>query len=548
MRKHSLRCSWPLLRFALVVCGFTIAIALPLRGLVVPLQAVLPPPPRPLKPASPPDKDSVLSGTRQVSGITIAPDGAVWVATSGGVLRRGKDGVWQKFTRLDGLPAHEVRSIRINGSEIVAVTPHGEAIWRDEKWAAQPVAASTNDQADIGSTAVTWRGTIYRAALAGLRVGTEASSPLIPLPPSKGTHISALLPHGDQLWAALFGDGLWSFDGKSWQSVAIDLPEQAREITALGSNDKTLWVGTRRNGLWKNDGKKWTQYLQPDEPFDHNAQALINYRGVLLMSTLEDGLAARTGDGWKHFTDDVTPNLSLSSNAPRQMVEFKGNLYARHGGGKIDRFDGAVWTRAVFPFLPRKKALALAADNQRLCVAQWGGWSEWDGKVWKHYLNLPQLQGLPIVTVYPNGSTLWLGTQSRGVGEFDYTTNKLRWHDERHGLPDDWITCLAHTGSTLYAGTFVGGLTWWDGRKWTTAPQLKGENVTALEPDGAGGLFIATRNGVWHRSPQAVLQRLNDDVKFLDTEAQALCKVPEGLWIGARTGLFFVANPTLREP
>jgi ligand-binding sensor domain-containing protein len=259
------------------------------------------------------------------------------------------------------------------------------------------------------------------------------------------------------------------------------------------------------------------------------------------MSTLEDGLAARTGDGWQHYGDEA-----LSSNAPRQMVEFKGVLYARHGGGKVDRFDGARWTRNVFPWLPRKKAMTIAADKQRLCVAQWGGWSEWDGITWKHYLNLPELQGLPIVTLYPDASTLWIGTQSRGVGEYSYATGKLRWHDERNGLPDDWITCLARDGSTLYAGTFVGGLAWWDGKKWFISPALKGENVTAVEPDGMGGLSIATRNGIWHRSMKGVLQRLNDEVRFLDTEVQALCKMPEGLWIGTRTGLFFVTGTTLK--
>jgi ligand-binding sensor domain-containing protein len=229
------------------------------------------------------------------------------------------------------------------------------------------------------------------------------------------------------------------------------------------------------------------------------------------------------------------------------MVEFKGVLYARHGGGKVDRFDGTRWSRHVFSWLPRKKAMTIAADEKRLTVAQWGGWSEYDGENWKHYLNLPELQGLPIMALHPDGSTLWIGTQSRGIGEYSYTTGKLRWHDERHGLPDDWITCIARVGSTLYAGTFVGGLAWWDGKQWATVPELKGENVTALESDGTGGLFIATRNGVWHRSARGVLQRLNNEAQFLDTEAQTLCKVPEGLWVGTRTGLYYVKATTLKR-
>jgi len=518
------------------------------------------PTPTPLRSAPAPVSDAVFTSTREVKSIVLSPDGVVWVATSGGVLQRAKDGAWQKFTRLSGLPAHEIRGFEMTEmGEVRALSPRGSALWRSgafKQWITEADAPKQPAATQSPHTSeTTWRGFTVVATLSGLNIRNGETTRTVPLPQSKGTHISALLPHGDELWAALFGDGLWSFDGKNWKAVNINLPGAAREITALAGDNKTVWAGTRRDGLWEYDGKKWKQHVQGDEPFDHNAQYLINYRGVLFMTTLEDGLTARTGDGWKHYAEataanssPITHHSSLSSNAPRQMVEFKGVLFVRHGGGKVDRFDGSRWMRDIFPWLPRKKAMAIAADNKRLTIAQWGGWSEYDGKTWQHYLNLPELQGLPMVSLHPDGSTLWIGTQSRGVGEFDYATNKLRWHDERHGLPDDWITCLARVGSTLYAGTFVGGLSWWNGKTWTTAAELKGENVTALEPDGEGGLFIATRNGVWHRSAKAVLQRLNDEVRFLDTEVQTLCKVPEGLWVGTRTGLFFVMSELLRQP
>jgi ligand-binding sensor domain-containing protein len=96
-------------------------------------------------------------------------------------------------------------------------------------------------------------------------------------------------------------------------------------------------------------------------------------------------------------------------------------------------------------------------------------------------------------------------------------------------------------GSRLYVGTFVDGLAAWDGARWTTWPALAGQNVTALEPDGTGGLFVATRGGVWRqRAPGSVPEPWNKRFSFLEPEAQSLCAVPGGVWIGARTGLFFV--------
>jgi ligand-binding sensor domain-containing protein len=259
----------------------------------------------------------------------------------------------------------------------------------------------------------------------------------------------------------------------------------------------------------------------------------------LLVSTLEDGLAVRTTAGWQQET---VPQLS--SVAPRQMAEFAGALYLRHGSGKVDRWDGRTWTRDVCGKLPRKQAMMIAADHSRLYVAQWGGWSEFDGKTWTHYLKLPELQGCPITVLTPDGDTLWIGTQNRGLGEFDRQTGRLRWHDERHGLPDDWITAITRVGGTLTVGTFVGGLVQWDGRAWTTA-ELRGENVTALATDSTGGVWVATRTGLWHQAPSGHLAQHSAQTRFLDTEIQALCAVPGGLWVGARTGLFFLTASLL---
>jgi ligand-binding sensor domain-containing protein len=90
----------------------------------------------------------------------------------------------------------------------------------------------------------------------------------------------------------------------------------------------------------------------------------------------------------------------------------------------------------------------------------------------------------------------------------------------------------------LYAGTFVGGLARFDGAKWHVFPELRGQNVTALEVNERGALYIATRYGLWRRRGDGTLARLPHDVA--DSEVQALCAVHGGMWIGTRTGLYFL--------
>jgi hypothetical protein len=498
------------------------------------------------EPGITPDTEAVFTSTRCVMDIAVAPDGSVWAATRGGVLWRKSDGSWRKFTRRDGLPSHEALHVDAeNGTEngtVLVTFPTGTARWNGTGWETLPASrpALTADALPDQVCAAVWQGVRYASAPDGLFAWRGGRWQNIPLPASGGTHVSALLPHGETLWAALFGDNLWAFDGKKWQPLNFALPVEAREITAMAANGNTLWIGTRRAGLWEYRSGTWTPHLQKDEPVDHNCQALALYHGSLFVSTLEDGLAIRTPTGWGHGRDAL-----LSSNAPRQMVVFKDRLYLRHGSGRVDRFDGAHWERNICGGLPRKQVSALAADKNRLYAAQWGGWSDYDGTSWTHHLDLPALQGLPITALCPQGDALWIGTQGRGLAQWNRNKNEegLKWHDERGGLPDDWITALACVDGTVYAGTFVGGLAAWDGANWKTALALKGENVTALEPDGTGGVFVATRTGLWHRDNNGSLAPVRPASRFLASETQALCRDDTGLWIGTRTGLFFCPFP-----
>jgi hypothetical protein len=389
------------------------------------------------------------------------------------VVRFERDGRLQKWTQRDGLPAHEARSIRFEGRAVEGTTvrvqfPTQEATWHEDKWTSLPEKELKTNNLRLPQ--VQWRDATWTATLEGLKRARNATggARAVALPASTGTHISALLPRGDALWAALFGDGLWQFDGSTWSRVPLQLPAQAREVTALAADEvtKVLYVGTRHDGVWKHQNGQWRQWLVPDEPTGHNVQFITTFKGELWYSTLEDGLCVRTERGWKHFS-----GTQLSSPAPRQLISFNDALWVRHGNGRVDKWDGSTWKKNVFPFLPRHKAFSLASDGEKLYVGQWGGWSEWDGSRWEHFLRLPQLQGIGIMTLWPEGERVWLGTQNRGLVEATRTTTavvptpvqltpvettllpslpllsyRLRFHDERNGLPDDWITCLVRQG------------------------------------------------------------------------------------------------------
>lgn len=495
-----------------------------------------------------PKADASFTATRMTTGLCLDGEGNLWATTNGGVLRRNKDGIWKKFARLDGLPSTEARKVSLNSqSQVEVALPRATATWFEKGWIVEEAGAPPSAPQAVD---IEWRDSIVQAAPGVFRMRPKGTMDWknVDLPASRGTHASALLVVDGVLWVALYGDGIWRYDGKKWQRLDIAVPDNAREITAMvfDAPHKTLWLGTRRDGIWRYASSGWQQYFQEDEPLDHNAQYIVMFGGELFISTLDDGLQIRAEDGWRQLGRET-----LSSDAPRHLIEFQGKLYVRHGGGQVDVYDGKNWTLNVFSNeLPRKKTFALATDGDKLYAAQWGGWSEWDGKMWTHFLQEKDLQGLPVMGLQPGGDRLWIGTQSRGVAEFAYQTKKIVWHDERHGLPDDWVTCLLKSRDNIFAGTFVGGLTIYNGKKWYTVKELDGDNVTDLREDGEGGVLIATRRGVWRRDAKGVLTSLQKTNEWLDREAQALCVTKYGTWIGARTGLFWLRREeeTVRTP
>ena len=465
-----------------------------------------------------PADDAIFTATDEIRALDW--DGvALWAATAGGVSRY-QNGNLMKWTRRDGLPSNEAFALNRENGVLTARFPTSIATWDGKNWRSQTAPEWKSE----APTAI-WNKRKVVADLEGLEIGKDKFA----LPPqATGTHISVLLPRGNTLLVAVYGDGLWRFDGKNW-TRGPQIPDEAREILSLAGDDKNLFLGTRRNGIFERAGESWKSLQAQNEPFNHNVQNLAQFDGVLWGSTLDDGLIARTGKGWRH----VTPP-QISSSAPRQMLSWQDKLYVRHGNGIVDAFDGAMWEKNALKTLPRRGVYALAGAEKSLLAAGWGGWSEWDGQSWTPHYDLPELKGVPIMNLALQGDDVWIGTQSRGLAKWTRATGELKFYDERDDLNDDWITALYVQGARVWAGTFVGGLYVFENDKWRAFDETKGDNVTAIAPDKSGGVWAATRRGLFHVRGESA-EKVSET--WLDDEQQALCAGENGLWLGARTSL-----------
>ncbi len=374
------------------------------------------------------------------------------------------------------------------------------------------------------------------------------------LPPrSIGTHVTASLVRRDgSRLVAVWGDPvLWTRRrGAEWRPAPYIplLTGRKAEVIALGEDKESgkIVIGTRREGGFIAQSGVWRAVPRPNSPYDANAQALAAYRGTLFVATLNDGLVLRDPNGvWSHVAPPV-----IGSNAPRQFLTWRDDLYVRHGDGTVDRFDGRAWTRDIFTrSAPRRQVSAMATDGETLFLAQWGGWSETrDRQSFTHHFPA-DLSNLPVTALLPVKNGLLVGTQGRGLAECDRETGAVRrWHDERQGIEDDWITALAQSPTgRIVAGTFVGGAFWTETDAAGSVKQ-PWRAVSATQSDCVTGIVATTPDTVFVSLRRGGVQRLEKEGSVSAAcafpEAQCLL-VDEGnglLWVGARTGISTVSG------
>jgi ligand-binding sensor domain-containing protein len=452
-----------------------------------------------------------------------AAGGHLWVGTSAGLFRR--DGT--AFTRI---AAGNICRLAIRGEEVMVFTTR-EVRLPDGMTLPLP-------EVEANLTACLWADTCYIASASGFWRLERDHWQAIPLPSGDGSHVSALAAYRGQVLVAVHGDGVYQWHNDRWRRRAGD-EAALRQVAVLWAGGEELIAGTQHDGVWRGRGAVWHAAAMPAALPSADIYGLAQYRGKVWASTFDAGLLCRDGKRWRVFTTCD----GLSSDSPREMVVFRGRLYLRHTTGELDCYDGWRWRRAFNAReLPRPAVYALATDGRRLYLGGWAGWSATDGRTWERHFHDGALQGQVVTAIAAGLGAVWVGTQQRGI--VAYRRGTITPYHEAQGLTDDWITRLAIRGDRLLVGTYTGGLLEWTGQgfRQVMTPRDFAIRDIAL-PAGSAEAFIATPLGVYRESGDE--WRLLAPTRYGGLESQVLCAAPQGLWIGSRTALAYLAGEAL---
>ena len=326
-------------------------------------------------------------------------------------------------------------------------------------------------------------------------------------------NVKSILDDGDDVWIGTSG-GLIHYNRRSEKYLTYDNTSGllSNGVFYVGKVGREIWAGTYGGGLSVLDpaSGQWRNYNIPNGMAD---------------AFVYDVLRTRTGDVW----------IATWSGANRVL------------GGAMDKVENwLLYTvENTQGGLPNDWVYGLAEGaNGEIWLATEGGLARFAADKWDHWTHQEGL-GAPYEMVandmqFQNDPGQYSSHHARQKVEQGLQDVKVAYN------PNYIVSLAVDRGGNVWAGTWGGGLSRFDGATWrtfTVADGLPGNHVFALETDPKGEVWIGTSRGLARLEGERFVtygkaEGLYSEVIFsIDFGADG------GAWFGGLEGVTWFAPP-----
>jgi ligand-binding sensor domain-containing protein len=343
------------------------------------------------------------------------------------------------------------------------------------------------------------------------RTGADGSAPFTHFRVGQ-RNVKAIVPDGNIMWVGTSG-GVIRYNTQNDKYKLFDVRSGllARGVFHLSKLDGRLVVGTYGGGMaiMKDDENGWELYNIPDGLADAFVYDVLQAdNGDVWIATWSGanrvrGGALRDRSKWDTFTVSNT-----KGGLPNDWV------YALAKGA-----NGAVW-------LATEGGLAHFKDNQ------WRNWQHKDGLGAPYEL----VKGQIAFTSDPARFSKHHARQKveMGLENVDVAYN-----------PNYIVALTVDRDGVVWSGTWGGGLSRFDGKKWTTytvADGLPGNHIFMLHEDTKGQLWIGTNNGLVRRDGDHFKVFTTADGLFTNMVFAMATAADGSRWVGSFGGVARVSR------
>jgi ligand-binding sensor domain-containing protein len=302
---------------------------------------------------------------------------------------------------------------------------------------------------------------------------------------------------------------------------------------AVEPDKKALWVGTSLgvHEVDLNNGRLRNTYTREHGLANEYVFAIgIDKAGNKWFGTNAGGVSRFKDGKWKTFF----PMHGIADYWIYSFGEQKDRTWWIGTWAGVNRVDPKTGKFTTYvKELVNEWVYAIQVDSKdRVWFGTEGGVSLYDGKTWKSWTHKDGL-GADNAQNLPASTNTGLGTRSRhdlGVMSEAGPTFNPNYIFSLHIDPDD----------SVWAGTWGGGVSHFDGKKWrnlTSRDGLAGNLVYSIARAKDGALWFGTNRGV-SRYDGKRWQTLGKKDGLLEEHVYALAVTPSGdIWAGTKRGV-----------
>jgi ligand-binding sensor domain-containing protein len=313
-------------------------------------------------------------------------------------------------------------------------------------------------------------------------------------------------------------------------------------VRALAVEKKagSLWVGTSK-GVHEVDlasGKPKHTFTRESGLANEYVFAIgIDKEGYKWFGTNAGGVSRYRDGKWKTFF----PMHGLADYWVYSFADQKnGDLWIGTWAG-VNVVDlKTLKFKTYVKELVNEWVYGLGVDAQdRVWFGTEGGVSMFDGKTWRSWTHKDGMgaDNPKKLVASPNTG---LGTRSR------HDLGMLTSDGSPTYNPNYVFSILVAADQTIWAGTWGGGVSRFDGKKWTNftvKDGLAGDIVYSIVQDATGAIWFGTSQGLTRYDGKS-WRSLNAQTGLLDNNVYALAVAPNGdVWAGTRRGVARVMPP-----
>ena len=335
------------------------------------------------------------------------------------------------------------------------------------------------------------------------------------------------------IWAATQA-GLIAID-RSLDQISFYQHDE-NDPSSISSNDLIAVLSDSNDNIWIASRNKGVNVISPKHDvtlkFNHSDKNLNSLSSDTLYDIFEDtehriwigtqeglDLYVEAENGFRRFTkqnSDLPSDIISSIYQSREGKYWVGTYYGLASGtpnlfAKIDRFNGELSSNSVNAFCETEDGSLWVGTDDGLNRLRPSAQSF----EWINESTIPSLSSPDVMSLLPDGNSLWIGTYDGGLNRLDIVSGEVVVY--RHSNLDptsigsNGVTSLLRTGAgKILIGTFGGGLSIYNEKdnNFRTLTNVSGDNnslsnnfVIALFQDSLGLIWVGTERGLNQYDP-----------------------------------------------